>query len=161
MTVILSATRAISLSLWEMMIAVMPCDLNCSSRFSSAALSVSLRLAVGSSRMRSCTFLASALAISTSCCLPTPMLVISVFGRILQPHGLQQFLGAAIGLVPVDDAAFRRFVAEKDVLGDRQQRREREFLMDDDDAEMFAVADRGELALFALVDDLPFVGAVG
>ena len=32
-------------------------------------------------------------------------------------------------------------VAEKDVLGDRELRRERQFLVDDDDAEMLAVAD--------------------
>ena len=69
----------------EMMIEVMPCDLNSTRSFSSAALSVSLRLAVGSSRISSFTFLASALAISTSCCLPMPRLVISALGDSLRP----------------------------------------------------------------------------
>ena len=35
-------------------------------------------------------------------------------------------------------------VAEEDVLGDRQQRNQRQFLVDDDDAEMLAVGDAGE-----------------
>ena len=48
----------------------------------------------------------------------------------------------------------RRLVAEKDVLGDRELRRERQLLVDDDDAEVFAVADRGEFAHLALVDDV-------
>lgn len=75
-----SATRRISLSLWEMMIEVMPCFFNSRMRSRSLPLSSSFRAAVGSSRMRSFTFFESALAISTSCCFPTPMSVIRVSG---------------------------------------------------------------------------------
>ncbi|MNT45444.1 hypothetical protein D3C72_1820290 [compost metagenome] len=85
MTVTRSAMREISFSLWLMMIEVMPCFLNSSSRSSSAWLSFSDRDAVGSSRISNCTCLESALAISTSCCLPTPILVISVSGSSLSP----------------------------------------------------------------------------
>ncbi len=62
--------------------------------------------------------------------------------------------------MPVDDAVFRRLVAEEDVLGDREQRHQRQLLVDDDDAEMLAVGDAGEAPLGALIDDLAFVGAV-
>ena len=144
--VIESATLATSLSLCEIRIEVMPCSLSSSSRSSSASLSLSLRHAVGSSRISSLTSLASALAISTSCCLPTPMLVISVLGASLRPDLGQQLPGPANVGVPVDDAALRRLVAEEDVLGDRQQRHQRELLVDDDDAEMFAVGDALETA---------------
>src|SRR5713226_3759149 len=54
-------------------------------RSSSAALSLSLRLAVGSSRIKRRTSLDSALAISTSCCLPIPILVTSVSGASSSP----------------------------------------------------------------------------
>ena len=56
-TVMRSATRATSLSLCEIRIEAMPCWRNATSRSSSAALSVSLRLAVGSSRISSRTSL--------------------------------------------------------------------------------------------------------
>ncbi len=83
--VTLSATRAISLSLCEIRIEVMPCSRNASSRVRSAALSLSLSEAVGSSRIRSRTFFESALAISTSCCLPIPRSVTSVSGASFRP----------------------------------------------------------------------------
>ena len=89
------------------------------------------------------------------------MLVISVLGDSLQAHLLHQLAAAAERLVPVDDADFGRFVAEEDVLGDRQLRHEREFLVDDDDADVLAVGDAVEAPLLALVEDLAFVGAVG
>src|SRR5437879_3029309 len=50
-------------------------------------------------------------------------------------------------------------MAEEDVFRDRQQRYQRQFLMDDDDAESFAVGDIGELPLFAIVEDVALVGA--
>ena len=89
-TVTLSATRFTSLSLCEIRIEVMPCRLNSSRRSSSAWLSFSLSEAVGSSRISSFTSLLSALAISTSCCLPTPILVISVLGSSLRPTFLSR-----------------------------------------------------------------------
>ena len=80
-----SATLAISFSLWEIRIEEMPRALNSRSSFSSASESVSLRLEVGSSRIRSLTSLDSALAISTSCCLPRPISVTSVVGDSFSP----------------------------------------------------------------------------
>ncbi len=55
------------------------------SRSSRCAESSSLSAAVGSSRMRSLTSFDSALAISTSCCLPTPMSVTTVVGFSRRP----------------------------------------------------------------------------
>ena len=80
-----SATRAISLSLCEIRMQVMPWALSSSSRSSRAWLSFSFRLAVGSSRISSLTCLDSALAISTSCCLPTPRSVMRVEGDSFRP----------------------------------------------------------------------------
>ena len=67
--------------------------------------------------------------------------------RVLaQPHPGEQLDGARAGLGPVDDAAPGRLVAEEDVLGDRQLRDQREFLVDDHDAGVLAGADVLELA---------------
>ena len=65
----------------------------------------SLRAAVGSSRMSSLTSLDSALAISTSCCLPTPRSVTCVSGFSLSPTLLEQLDRLACWSAPVDDAA--------------------------------------------------------
>ena len=83
--VISSAICSISLSLWEIMIDAMPLDLSPRSRSSRCWESDSLSAAVGSSRMSSFTFLLSALAISTSCCLPTPMSLTRVSGSSERP----------------------------------------------------------------------------
>ena len=85
-----SATFRISFSLCEIRIAEMPCERNSLSSASSASLSLSLRLAVGSSRISSFTSLDSALAISTSCCLPTPRSVMRVLGDSLRPTFFEQ-----------------------------------------------------------------------
>jgi len=71
-TVIRSAIFSTSFSLWEMMMDVIPSDLRSRSSVRSRPLSSSFSAAVGSSRMSSRTCLERALAISTSCCLPTP-----------------------------------------------------------------------------------------
>ena len=84
-TVMLSATLEISLSLCEIRMQVMPWRLSSSSSSISASLSVSFRLAVGSSKISSLTSLDRALAISISCCLPTPRLVISALGDSFNP----------------------------------------------------------------------------
>ena len=85
----------------------MPCALNSSSS-SSSALAVGLlqarRRLVEDQQLDP---LDSALAISTSCCLPTPMSVTSVVGALAQADLAQQRLGAGEGLLPVDDAAAR------------------------------------------------------
>ncbi len=80
MTVTSSAIARISLSLWLMMIEVMPSSRRLRMSSSMCAESSSLSAAVGSSRISSRTLLESAFAISTSCCLPTPMSAIFVAG---------------------------------------------------------------------------------
>ncbi|MCY1376168.1 hypothetical protein D9M69_636390 [compost metagenome] len=62
---------------------------------------------------------------------------------------------------PVDHAVARRFVAQEDVLRDRQQRHQRELLVDDDHPQVFAVADVVEAAFLPFEDDLAVVAAVG
>ncbi|CAM5592942.1 hypothetical protein SALBM217S_07078 [Streptomyces griseoloalbus] len=80
-----SATRRISFSLCEMMIEVMPCFFSSRIRSRSLPLSSSFSAAVGSSRISSFTFFDSAFAISTSCCLPTPMSATRVSGWSSSP----------------------------------------------------------------------------
>ena len=58
---------------------VIPWDLRSSMMSRSRRLSSSLSAAVGSSRISSSTFLAMALAISISCCFPTPRLLMGAF----------------------------------------------------------------------------------
>ena len=160
MIVMASEICSISLSLWLIMMQVMPRSRRPPSRSSRFWLSPSFSAAVGSSRMSSLTSLASALAISTSCCLPMPMSRIDRVGVLVQAHAGEQLDGALAGVEPVDDAALGVLVAEEEVLGDRQQRDERELLVDDDDAGALGVADVVELHLLALEEDLAAVGAV-
>ncbi len=75
-----SAMAAISFSLCEMITQVMPPSRRPRSSSSRWAESSSFSAAVGSSRISSRTSLDSALAISTSCCLPTPMSATGVTG---------------------------------------------------------------------------------
>ena len=98
---------------------MIPCCLNSSKSASSASLSFSFRLAVGSSRISSFTSFESALAISISCCFPTPRLVIRVSGFSLRPTLFEQRLGSLFGCVPVDDPVLGLFVAEENILGNR------------------------------------------
>ncbi len=85
MIVIESAMASISLSLWEMMMLVMPRERRPRSRSSRCSESSSLSADVGSSRMSRRTSFASARAISTSCCLPTPMFLIWASGDSWSP----------------------------------------------------------------------------
>ena len=85
MMVMESEICSISLSLWEIMMQVIPLLRSPLSSSSRCRESSSLRAAVGSSRISSFTSLASAFAISTSCCLPMPMLLICVFGFSRRP----------------------------------------------------------------------------
>ncbi len=61
--------------------------------------------------------------------------------------------------VPVDDAEPGLLITEENVLVDRQHRHQRQFLMDDDDADMLAVMDAFERHLLAAIDDLAVIGA--
>jgi hypothetical protein len=71
----------------------------------------------------------------------------------------QQFFRAPVGLVPVDDTFSRTFVAQEDVLGDRQLRDQREFLVNDDDAAIFGIANVPEPDCLALEQDVPVIGS--
>ncbi|KAF1061132.1 MAG: hypothetical protein GAK39_05910 [Variovorax sp.] len=79
----------------------------------------------------------------------------------LQAHLGEQLARPRIGREPVDHATARDLVAEEDVLGDRQQRHQRELLVDDDDAELLAVGDAPEAARLALEQDLAVVRVAG
>src|SRR5690606_33935500 len=81
-------------------------------------------------------------------------------GVLVEADFLQERPGAVAGLVPVDHAAGGALVAQIDVLGDRQQRHQRQLLVNDDDALLLAVADGFEVLFLALIDDLAFIGAV-
>ena len=150
----------ISLSLCEIMIEVMPRSLSWRSSPSRCAESLSLSAAVGSSRISSRTSFDSALAISTSCCLPTPSWPTGVTGFSSRPTEASSLRGLGVGQVPVDEAAAAPpLVAEEDVLGDRQVRHQRELLVDDHDPDVLAVADAAEVHRLAVVDDLAVVAA--
>ena len=143
MIVIASAICSISLSLWrddDRGDALCPAA-RAAGR-AGAAESSSLSAAVGSSRISSLTSLDSALAISTSCCLPTPMSLIRVSGFSSQADPGQQ-LAAPGGWSRFQSITPRvaRLVAEEDVLGDRQLGHQRQLLVDDHDAGVLAVAD--------------------
>src|SRR4029078_8891580 len=81
-------------------------------------------------------------------------------GMFLEPNLLQELERAAERLIPVDDAAFCGLMAKEDVLGDGQERDQRQLLMDDDDAGSLAVGDGAELALRSLEPDLPVISPV-
>jgi len=80
-----SEIASISFSLWEIMMQVMPCSLSWRMRPSRCAESASLSADVGSSRISSFTSFDSAFAISTSCCLPTPMSITRVVADSFRP----------------------------------------------------------------------------
>ena len=90
---------------------------------SSASVSVSLRLAVGSSRIKQFALLWTAPWQSRpSCCFPTPRSVTSVVGNSFRPTILQQRLRLRNRLVPIDDAAGGLLVTQKNILCNRQER---------------------------------------
>ncbi len=160
--VMLSATRITSPSLCEMMMHVRPWSRSSTMRSSRCLLSSSLSAAVGSSRMSSFTFLDKAFAISTSCCLPTPMSAIRVRGLSASPpHAGEQPSGVGHGFVPADHPPGGGvLVAEEDVLRNGQHGNQRQFLMDDADATSLAGPDVLEVARLTVEDDLAVVAAV-
>ena len=160
MMVTASATLRISLSLWLMMMLVTPWPFRWRIRSSRWPESSSLSAAVGSSRISSFTSLESALAISTSCCLPTLMCWTGVTGFSLEAHAGQQLCCFQVGLPPVHPAVVGLFVAQVDVLGDGQVRAQRQFLVDDHDAALLAVRDAGEIAGFVFEEDVAVEGVV-
>ena len=75
---------------------MMPCALSWRSRPSRCSESLSFSAAVGSSRISSLTSLDSALAISTSCCLPTPSWPTGVTGRSSRPTRARSAAASAL-----------------------------------------------------------------
>ena len=78
----------------------------------------------------------------------------------MQADPFHQLFGALLGRLPVDDPVFRLFIAQKDILGDGEQRDERQVLVDDGDAFLHAVVDRLELAPLAIEIKVALVIAV-
>ena len=82
-------------------------------------------------------------------------------GVFIQPDTRHHFGGRTAGFVPVDHAAVAAFVAQKNILGDRQKRHQRQFLMNDDDPVIFAIADIGKGFDLIVIDDVASIGAMG
>ena len=71
----------------------------------------------------------------------------------------QQRIGPLIGGRPVDHTAGGNLVAQKQVFGNRQERHQGQLLVDDDDALVFAVADRAVFQDLAVVENLALITA--
>ena len=82
-------------------------------------------------------------------------------GRLFESNLVQQGLCHLVCGHPVDHAALGGLVAQKDVFCDGQQGHQRQLLVDDGHAQVFAVANALELALFPLKHDGAAVAAVG
>ena len=82
-------------------------------------------------------------------------------GRLFESDLVQQGLRHLVRRHPVDHAALGGLVAQEDVFGDGQEGHQGQLLVDDGHAQMFAVADALELALFPLKHDGAAVAAVG
>src|SRR5665647_1328048 len=114
MMVVRSAIDASSLSLWEIMMQVMPWALSWRSRPSRCSESWSFRAAVGSSRISSLTSLESALAISMSCCLRTPSRPTGVTGLSFRPTRSISAAASALDLFqPISPAVTRRSLSSE------------------------------------------------
>lgn len=87
--------------------------------------------------------------------------MISVSGRFLQTHLLQEFAGTVEGLLPADDAVRSDFVAKEDVFRNRQERHECKLLVNDDDTNIFTVVDGAKIPDCAFIVDFALIGAGG
>ncbi len=72
----------------------------------------------------------------------------------------EEFACAIFRNVPVNHAKFRRFIAEEDILGNRQEWNQGKFLMNDNDALPLTVGDIAKVLLLAVVDYLTLVAAM-
>ena len=79
--------------------------------------------------------------------------------RLVKSHLGQQRPGPVVHGAAVDHAEPRGRAGQEDVLSDGHQRDEREFLVDDDDAQRLGVVNAAELPLDAVVDDGALVAA--
>src|SRR5205814_10321096 len=79
--------------------------------------------------------------------------------RAVQADSLEQTPRAADHLAAVDSAKRAvDFIAQENVAGDIEVRREHQLLVDQDDALALRVVDRAERDLTAIDEQLPFVG---
>ena len=109
----MSATDSTSLSLCEIRTQAMPWERNSRRSWSSCWESFSLSADVGSSRISSSTFFDSALAISTSCCLPTPIRLILVLDDSSRPTFLSSSIALACDLLQLMTPAVACSLARK------------------------------------------------
>ena len=83
-------------------------------------------------------------------------------GRLIESHLLHVALGLIIGLVPVDDPHFvADLVAQEHVLADGEQRNQGQLLVNDYNAQRFAVLLGFKLAQLAFVIDFTGVASCG
>ena len=80
--------------------------------------------------------------------------------RLIEPDFRQQLLRPPVDRVAIDHAEPRRRVGNEDILGDREQRDQRQLLMNDDDAERLGIVDVAEVPLLAVIDDAAVIAAV-
>ena len=160
MIVIESAICSISLSLWEMMMEVMPRPFRPSIRSSRCWESDFVQRRRGLVQDEELDRLVQRLGDFHQLLLADADFLDGGVRVLAQPHPGQQFGGAGPGLGPVDHAALGGLVAQEDVLRDGQFRDQREFLVDDHDAGVLAGPDVLELLDLVLVDDVAGVAAV-
>ncbi len=81
--------------------------------------------------------------------------------RFRQANLLQKRLCAAMHLAAVNNTIACRRIDEKNILGNRHERHQRQLLMDDDNAERFGIIDIAEVALFSVEEDRTSIAARG
>ena len=108
---------------------------------------------VGSSMMRTRAFVLSALAISTSCCLPIGSVLDQRLRRDIEPDHVEVFLRFALDRAPVDHAEPARLATQENVRGDTQVIGKIQFLMDQRDALLESLGDRSELDRLSVDED--------
>ena len=160
-TVTASETAAISLSLWEIMIDVIPRPLRpfiSRSRFSESS---SFSADVGLIQDQQLDVLRQRFRDLDQLLLAHAQVLHRHVRVDVEAHASEQVAAAAPSLAPVDETTGDDLVAEEDVLGDGELGDEGELLVDDDDAGALRGLDVLERHLLALEHDLPAVGAVG
>ncbi len=82
-------------------------------------------------------------------------------GRLFfQTDFLQQRLGTLISVWPVHDAATGTFISNEKILGNGQKRHQREFLVDNNDPEMFTVGNTSKASQLSVIVNLTVIAAL-
>ncbi|CRH93090.1 Uncharacterised protein [Chlamydia trachomatis] len=79
----------------------------------------------------------------------------------IQPNLVEQFLRQNLGFVPVNESGASPFIAKENVFRNGQKRGQRQFLVNDDDADVLRFTDGLEATFVTNVFDGAFVGTVG